>query len=273
LVHGSGPQDRDETIGPSKPFRDLAGGLASRGVAVLRYEKRTKAHAAKLAEGQEGLTVHEETVEDAILAADLLRATAGIDPDRVYVLGHSLGGMLIPRIAAGASEAAGFVIMAGTTRGLAEVTIEQLDYILSLKNEAEFSELERTQIETMKAEAQRVRELDASAEEQPDGLLFGAPASYWLDLRAYDPAGMVKDVKRPLLVLQGGRDYQVTEVDFDNWRAALAGRDDVTFRLYPDLNHIFATGEGMATPEEYGEPAHVAEEVINDIADWIANHG
>jgi uncharacterized protein len=49
LVHGSGPLDRDETIGPNKPFRDLAHGLASRGIAVLRYEKRTKEHQIMMA--------------------------------------------------------------------------------------------------------------------------------------------------------------------------------------------------------------------------------
>ncbi|HEY3416201.1 MAG TPA: DUF3887 domain-containing protein, partial [Armatimonadota bacterium] len=99
LVHGSGPQDRDETIGPNKPFRDIAEGLASQGIAVLRYEKRTKAHGPQFTpEIIAKLTVQEEVVDDALAAVALLRGTAGIDPRRIYVLGHSLGGGIAPRI-------------------------------------------------------------------------------------------------------------------------------------------------------------------------------
>src|SRR5688572_1896362 len=132
LVHGSGPHDRDETIGPNRPFRDIAEGLASRGIAVLRYEKRTKAHGSKLA-GLPKFTVEEETVDDAVLAAQLLRNADGIDPARVYVLGHSLGGMLAPRIAKRAPELAGIVILAGNVRPLTTLVAEQLDYIASLE--------------------------------------------------------------------------------------------------------------------------------------------
>jgi len=77
LVHGSGPQDRDETIGPNKPFRDLAWGLASQGIAVLRYDKRTKVHGAMMAGAVEQFTVKEETIDDALAAVALLRGTDG----------------------------------------------------------------------------------------------------------------------------------------------------------------------------------------------------
>jgi len=125
LVHGSGPNDRDETLGPNKPFRDLAWGLADRGIAVLRYEKRTREHAAEMAGNKNG-TVREETIEDALLAAALLRRTDRIDPKRVFVLGHSLGGTLAPRIAAEDPSIAGLIVMAGATRPLLEVAREQL---------------------------------------------------------------------------------------------------------------------------------------------------
>jgi uncharacterized protein len=65
LVHGSGPGDRDETIGPNKPFRDLAWGLAASGIAVLRYEKRTRLYGEKLASNL-NLTVQEETIDDGL---------------------------------------------------------------------------------------------------------------------------------------------------------------------------------------------------------------
>ncbi len=130
LVHGSGPNDRDETIGPCKPFRDLAQGLSSQGIAVLRYEKRTKAHPAALALLPGGITVKEETVDDAAAAVGLLAAHEKIDPKRIFVLGHSLGGSLLPRIAAVRGDIAGLVSLAGSTRPLEDLLLEQVRYLL-----------------------------------------------------------------------------------------------------------------------------------------------
>jgi pimeloyl-ACP methyl ester carboxylesterase len=118
LVHGSGQHDRDETIGPNKPFRDLAWGLASRGIAVLRYEKRTRQHQQRVAQLENGFTVKEEAIDDAGAAVALLRNRTGIRANRIYVLGHSLGAMLAPRIAAADPAVAGLVLMAGPVRSL-----------------------------------------------------------------------------------------------------------------------------------------------------------
>ena len=152
LVHGSGPQDRDETIGPNKPFRDLAWGLASRGIAVLRYEKRTKEHATKCAALQGNLTVYEETTEDALAAVSLLRETEGIDAKRIFVLGHSLGGMLVPRIGILAPDVAGFIIMAGTSRSMEDVILEQFFYLFGL--DGTLSDAEKKQLKEIEQLAQ-----------------------------------------------------------------------------------------------------------------------
>jgi len=72
-----------------------------------------------------------------------------------------------------------------------------------------------------------------------------------------------------MLILQGGRDYQVTMQDFDLWKTGLAGKKNVTMHSYPKLNHLFVAGEGPATPDEYQKPGHVAVEPIEDIAAWI----
>lgn len=274
LVHGSGPNDRDETIGPNKPFKDLAWGLASRGIAVLRYEKRTRMHGQKMVAEPAlaaSLTVREETVADAVAAVRLLKSADGIDPDRVFVLGHSLGGYLVPRMAAAAAAAdlkvAGWVVMAGLTRPLGPTILEQMTYLLRL--DGALSESDEAQLAEIRKQIERIDALAPSDLGSDERILSASPA-YWLDLRDYRPAEAAKAIDVPLLILQGGRDYQVTTVDFEAWKEALAGRGNVRFELYPRLNHLFAAGEGPATPTEYLY-AHgsVAPEVIEDIAGFI----
>lgn len=258
LVHGSGPEDRDETIGPNKPFKDIAWGLASRGIAVLRYDKRSKVYGPKMAkmDWNGSFTVNDETIDDALAAVELLRHSQQIAPDKIFVLGHSLGGILIPRIGNADPKIAGLIMMAGcATRPLEDELSRQLMYIASLNGPIS---------DDTKREIDKQKQL----------LLKSVPASYLLDLRSYIPisAEMAKSLKQPMLIMQGGRDYQATEADFNIWKSALSSKTDVTFKLYPDLNHLFMTGTGKATPAEYEKPGTMAQSVIIDISDWIKRH-
>jgi uncharacterized protein len=269
LVHGSGANDRDETIGPNKPFCDLACGLASRGVAVLRYEKRTKQHAAKLLalKGSSTFTVKEETIDDALAAVSLLRHTDKVAQDKVFLLGHSLGGTLVPRIATADSKIAGFIVAAGTTRPLEEIILGQLKYIFSLQKTV--SENDKATLRKVEEQIARVKALESSPDAPSAELVLGAPASYWRDLNRYQTAEIARTMKQPVLVLQGGRDYQATLEDFQGWKDALAAHKNVQFKLYPKLNHLFIEGEGKSTPSEYEISGHVAETVVKDVAGWI----
>ncbi len=267
LVHGSGPNDRDETIGPNKTFKDLALGLASRGIAVLRYDKRSNVAGAKMA-AIANMTVKEEVVDDAVAAVAFLRTRPKIDPARVVVLGHSLGGMLIPRIGAGDAKIAGLISMAGATGELAPTMARQSRYLAEA--DGRITADEQKQIDTMEQLAKTVAALSPADATTP-AAIQGAPASYWLDLRGYDPATAAKSLKQPLLVLQGERDYQVTMADdFVKWKAALGGNPNVTFHTYPTLNHLFMPGVGKSLPTEYETAGHVPVDVINDIAGWIS---
>ncbi len=265
LVHGSGPLDRDQSVGANKPFRDLAWGLASRKIAVLRYEKRTKAHQLKFAQASE-VTVKDETIDDALSAAWRLRKADRIDKDRIVVLGHSLGGMIIPRIAKGDPILAGFVVMAGPARPLEDLMLAQMSYLSGLDGKTDPAE--KARLEKLKAEIAKIK--DPKLSPQTPGLLLGAPASYWLDLRGYDAPAQARNTPKPMLILQGQRDYQVTTADFAAWKEALSLRKDVQFKLYPRLNHLFIAGQGKPSPAEYEKAGHVAEEVIEDIAKWVA---
>ena len=270
LVHGSGPNDRDESIGPNKVFRDVAWGLASQGIAVLRYEKRTKVHATKLISIKDQLTVKEETIDDALAAVSLLRKTAGIDTTEIFVLGHSLGGMLIPRIGIGDENIRGFIIMAGTSRPVEDVILEQMSYIFSV--DGTITEQEKAQLAQMKEQVARLKDPALSVTTPAKDLPFGVSPKYWLDLRGYKPSEMAKNLKQPILIVQGERDYQVTMEDFKGWKNSLSSREKIEFKTYPKLNHLFIEGEGKSTPDEYQKVGHVAETVVSDIATWIKKH-
>jgi len=270
LVHGSGPHDRDEAIGPNRPFRDLAWGLASEGIAVLRYEKRTKHYPEKMAKIKDTLTVKEEVLDDALAATALLRKTRGIDPKHVFVLGHSLGAMAAPRIGELDPAIAGVILMASPSRSMGDVLIEQVEYILSLDPSP--SDEQKKAIAKIKAQAEKLKDPKLSPDTPKDDVPLGGSAVYWLSMRDLQPVETVKKIKQPLLILQGGRDYQVTVQDFEGWKKTLADRKGTTLKSYPKLNHLFAVGEGKAKPEEYDKEGHVAVEVVADIAAWVKEH-
>jgi dienelactone hydrolase len=265
LVHGSGPADRDETVGANKPFRDLAEGLASRGIAVLRYDKRTRVHAGRMA-GLTNLTVKEEVVDDAVAAVRALRERPGIRPDRVFVAGHSLGGMMAPRIAAADPAIAGLVLLAASATRIEDAIVAQVRHLAGL--DGKISPEEQANIDAMEKAATELRKLE-STDPLPTGSILNAPVSYWMDMRAYDPTGDASRLTIPMLVLQGERDYQVTLDDLARWKKALGARQNVQFRTYPALNHLFIAGSGPLSPAEYSEPGHVDGAVVVDIASWI----
>ena len=277
VVHGSGPLDRDGTIGPNKPYKDLAWGLASRGIAVLRYEKRTKQYQDEFTGGSAdatNMTINEETIDDAISAVVFLKTVDEVDPTKIFIVGHSLGATVGPKIAQkcghisspaseGGSSIAGLVMMAATSRNLLDVIIEQVEYLAALDGNVDADE------------AQNVNEVRSSVEKIKSGQLaegefvLGAPKAYWDDLLAYDQVETTKQLTLPILILQGERDYQVTPTDLDIWKEALQDKSNVSIKVYPDLNHLFMSGLGKSSPNEYIEPSNVSPEVIKDIAEWI----
>jgi hypothetical protein len=265
LVHGSGSHDRDESIVPNKPFRDLAQGLASRGIAVLRYDKRNYVHGPKIDVAK--FTVKEEVLDDALAGAELLRHTPGIDPARVYILGHSLGAMVAPKAAATDPKLAGIILLAGAARPLEDVVIDQLTYIASLPGPN--GEGAKEMLPKIKEQLAKVKDPKLLAAMPDSEQPMGMSAKYWASIHELDPAPTAGKLNCKILVLQGDRDYQVTLDDFALFEKALHGKSNATLKRFANLNHLFIDGTGKATPAEYEKAGHVAPEVIDTIAMWL----
>lgn len=265
LVQGSGPNDRDETIGPNKPFADLAHGLAAAGIATLRYDKRTFALRGRL--DARTITVDQEVIDDAVAAVALARTLPEVDSARVYLAGHSLGGTLAPLIAARAPAGSlrGLILLAPGARPLDAAVVEQITMRLRLAGQAPHEIA--LQVQALKDSFARVRTGEAPDSE----VVFFAPARYWRDLFSRQPLETLAALPLPVLVLQGGKDYQVTRADYDLVAAALAGRPAAQreLRWFPDLDHLFLAVAGESTGAEYGVPGHVDPRVVAAIAEWI----
>jgi len=267
LVHGSGPEDQDETIGAEKPFKDLAWGLASRGIVVFRYTKRTKKYGAQSSDDPARLTVEDETIGDARAAVALVATQAKVNPRQIFLLGHSLGAFLAPRIATGDAQIAGIVMLAANARPLEKIVLEQIHYWAAMNGTP--TEAEQKKIDAAEEGAKQIESPGLKPDDKIEFLGATMYGAYWLDLRAYDPLKTAAKLKIPILILQGGRDYQVTPSNFQAWSDALANNRNVTLRTYPDLDHLFIHGTGASKPADYARPDHVSAEVVESIATFI----
>lgn len=265
LLSGGGPFDRDETIEPNKPLKDLAWGLASRGVAVLRFDKVTYTHSDQVANSLD-FTMADEYVPHAVAAVHLLQQQQAVDPARVFVLGHSMGGKVAPRVAAAEPSVAGLVLLAGDAQPMQRSAIRVARYLASL-NPGPAAD---AAVEAITRQAALVDSPGLSPSTPASKLPFSLSGAYWLDLRGYDPVATAATLDKPMLILQGGRDYQVTVADdLSRWKAGIGHRPDVTIRVYDADNHLFFPGSGPSTPEEYTRAQHVDPAVVADIAAWL----
>jgi len=274
LVHGSGPQDMDQTIFDNKPFREIAEFLSSNGIAVIRYNKRTLTHGVRMYEMQEsGLTVWHETIEDAILATEILKSDPRIDENRVYILGHSLGGMLAPRIHAMGGDYAGLILFAGSPRFLLDIMKEQQLAVIEAMDYGEEKDELLREMEDLDNSIEAY--LALSDEEAKSTLMqrIQLPVYYFKDLYENPVAMYLNNITEPILVMHPDDDVQVlTDVDFAMYKELLAGRDNVTFKLYPGLNHLFmpSTGRGISEIlDEYRIRSSIDSQVLTDIVEWI----
>ncbi|WP_158676401.1 S9 family peptidase [Tessaracoccus sp. OH4464_COT-324] len=267
LLWGSGPQDRDESLpnSPNKPLRDLAEGLADRGIASLRFDKRTFAAPRKL--DLSTLSLSDEYHDDAAAALRLLRDR--LPGYRLFVIGHSQGAMVLPDILEANEFAAGGVSLAGTPRSLFDLILDQLHHQLESQTGLSPEEQARRRVEG-EASIAEAKAVDALSDVVPMPFRLSMSTRYVIDINRLDPAKTATKLKVPLLFLQGDADQQVfADTDYRLWQEKLAGQPNVEFELFNGLNHCFYPTKGLDPFRDIQEPATIPPQVIERIAGWL----
>ena len=268
LVHGSGPQDRNENspVLATNIFRDIAHYLSARGVAVLRYDKRGIGQSTGNAEQ----TSMSDLVSDIKAAVAFVRSQPEVDPRRVVLIGHSEGGILAPMVAAADPEIAGVILLAGAARPLDKIITDQVVYLNRLAGATD------QEVQEALNEQEKFYALVRS---RADWGEVGGQRVYLKWFREHfqhDPSATIAQVKAPVLILQGEKDFQVPRGEAVALGEALdkAGHRDHKVVIFPNLDHLFMYVEGASTMESYLEKErHIEPVALQAIGDWLDEHG
>ncbi len=256
-ISGSGLQDRDEAlpiVSGYRPFRQIAEALAARGIGVLRYDDRGFGAST----GNVATATSADFAEDTRFVVAWLRTRPDVDGRNLFLLGHSEGGIIAPLVGAQDRELRGIVLMAGPSRTGRRILEYQTRF--GIDAQRKFTVAQRDSLY-----AAIPAQLDSLAKQQP-----------WMRyFMSYDPLPTARQVKVPVLILQGANDRQVTADQAPELAAAFraGGNKDVTVHVVPGVNHLFI-------PDADGSPAgysalpdrKVAANVVALITDWISDH-
>lgn len=273
LVHGSGSSNMDEAVGAVTPFKDLAEGLAEHGIATIRYNKRANQHSYEMRKAKDlpPVTVKEETINDAIYATEMLREDPRIDARNIFVIGHSMGGMLAPRIDSEGGKYRGIIIMSGSPRKVDELILEQNQTLINgMKGITK--RMAQKQLENLRKDFESmyiVRDKEAAKRKMTGGVTL----YYYKEMNRHPSVDYLKKLQKPMLIMHGEKDFQLDiEKDFEAYKKLLRHNPNVTYKLYENLNHVFVPsvyGTLDMMNKEYDVEQHIGEDVIADIANWI----
>lgn len=265
ILSGSGPNDRNGSIGATKVYRDIAWGLASKGNLVVRFDKRTKTYGKTLSKAEmSNFTINEEYIEDASAAIDFIKKFEIVDTNYIVLLGHSQGGTVLAPLADKFPNIYGLAHLATPARRLEEILPEQYEYL------SQFDSTRATKQVGVKIKEVCDYQLKNLNENSPsDSLLFGLSAKYWLSLKNLKYKELISKSKKRMFFAFGSRDYNVPLKDEQIWRQILTGKSNVYFKTYDKLNHLFIYGEGISNPAEYEIESYVSPDLIDDLNNWI----
>lgn len=267
IVSGSGPQGMDGILGSADNamYRNLAHGLAQEGIASIRYNDRLYQYGNELAQTMSDITIEQEVLDDLFWTIDYASNLDSINSENIYLLGHSMGGMLAPYVAQQNNNVKGFISLAGSPNKLEDISLNQNEMVLSAQGtpKEQADEL----LKPLKEEIEKIKNLT----KKDTTIVLGQPAGYWYSLSQVTGPEIASDINCPALILQGNKDFQVLEdFDYEYWKTLVDGNTNVEFMLFEGLNHLFMPSDGDTIDiSEYNKPNTVSGNVIKEISNFI----
>jgi uncharacterized protein len=264
FIHGSGPQDKDGSIFENKPYKDIASGFSKRGITSYRFDKKSFSYPEYFKD--DNYTIDDEVCNDVYTIVDYFKNDSIYKTYKIILVGHSMGGMLLPRMADSLKNSInGIVMLSANSMSFCDVINYQLKYLYAIQPSIEL----KKQMTELKTKLEYLNSKAFNLQSDKNLLPLNLPASYWNSILNYNQIKMASRLVMPALIIQGGRDYQVNTKNFKLWKKSLKNKGNVTFKIYPLLNHILLEGNSKSTPSEYQIKSKVPDYFINDISNWI----
>ncbi|HHW90643.1 MAG TPA: prolyl oligopeptidase family serine peptidase [Clostridiales bacterium] len=261
LIQGSGPLDMDSTINSIKLFKELAEGFARKGIASIRYDKRSFAYNQEMRLNFSA-TVNEEYINDCLSAIALLKNDDRIDDNNVFIIGHSLGANFAPVILNLDDSIKGAILLAGAPVHLLDLLLDQ---VIEINGQTVANQYEE--------EIMEGRHILEVTNERKFYQYMGAYEPYVVSYNKIDFVSEAQKaaLSKKIFILQGGLDLQVYKKHFDLWKEYLGDNTNVDYEFYENLNHLFTDGQGETPSNAYKTYKPISIEVIKDISSWIIN--
>lgn len=264
ILGGSGPTDKDGSVGPNKMYKDIAWALAARGFAVYRFDKRTVNPENRKVKLE---TMHDEYADDLKHIIKYFKKNQRVNPKRIFVMGHSQGGMMLPYFAKSCKGIYGFIGLAAPFHTIADLLPAQLEYLQQFHAD---DSIAINQIAQLRQKAIYQQQHLYHKNINHDSLFPGLSIQFMQHMDMNKPAHLLSYLQhKPLLLLQGARDYQVPVQELEAWQTALRKTSPVHTHVFEKLNHQFMEGQGKPGPAEYNIPANVPEYVIDELVKWL----
>lgn len=268
IVHGSGPSDMDGSTGKTKIYRDIAHKLAERGIAVFRYDKRTYVYKDIPDSIADRINVDYETTNDALAAVKMMKEYKDVDNENIFIIGHSQGGMMIPRIANRTNDVRGYIMLSAPAQGLLDAVQEQMEYLYSISMNPTWPEIKPE----LEKQINNFKNYGTDSYDTNIPTPMNLPISYLKDIESYNQIEEAQKIHCPLLILNGEADYQVTMKDFKAWENALKLKSNVQYKSYSGLSHLYTPSSNPPSPADYNKEAEFSDKVIEDICTWITEN-
>lgn len=266
LIGGSGPHPAVTSAQTGAMFADLARGLASVGIASLRYEERPFAFLR--IPDHNRLPLDEQILDPALAAMEYASQLPELDASAIFVLGHDVGGTLAPYVAERHSQTRGIILLAAAAQGVEKSLAAQKRRSLRA-----FGVSDEEMAEQLEAQNRILSDI-RSGKTAPARAVAGATAAYWRDRMNRDPSLKARDLGLPVLVLQGALDLEVNEDDYERLRSVLEKKrgTPAEFQSFPRLNHLFMGAQRISSDKPGTEGPHVDSVVVQTIARWIRSN-